>query len=296
MEVKVEELYLVLVLALIDLSDILGCDSDFSLGRVSQKIDDIDRAVVLNDLAEMNGKGLLGHLCIPSQLHILSETSLFPENWHRGTELNMTYQVGAIDNHDLFFLAGVGYPALVVNASSVVPRASSVVVSSGDQSDLYWCIANLALSLGEVALNEGSEPSAVDLLVDEILVQVFIPKVSMVTSYQSERIIDLFLHPLNSSLSRASHVIAVREIKSIVKVSLHIFNHLVVARLWIGSKWEHLHICNLKDLRVVERPDLLGILDGAQVVLPTDVHDSHDSQNGAMLDSLSGLELLIVID
>ena len=53
--------------------------------------------------------------------------------------------------------------------------------------------------------------------VDEIFVQGKIPKVSVITGYQFERVCIFLLHPLYSPLSRACHIIPIRKVEAVFK-------------------------------------------------------------------------------
>ena len=90
MEVKVKELYLRLLRELVDLADVLSRDTNFSWSVVSEQVDDLARPVGVQYILEMKSERFLGHLGIPSQENILSQTALLPEDGHRSPNLHMT--------------------------------------------------------------------------------------------------------------------------------------------------------------------------------------------------------------
>ena len=107
----------------------------------------------------------------------------------------MTDQESALNYDDLLCLAEVGNIAHIIDASSVITGASSVPHSAGNQRDLSIDPVELSGRLGEIALDQRSEPSTIDLLPDEVAVQGPIPEVLMVASDQLERVCVLLLHP-----------------------------------------------------------------------------------------------------
>ena len=74
----------------------------------------------------MQSEWLFSHLSVPSEINLLSEASLLPEDRHRASDLHMADQIAVANNHDLFSLTEVGHIALVIDASCIVPSASSM--------------------------------------------------------------------------------------------------------------------------------------------------------------------------
>ena len=139
----------------------------------------------------------------------------------------MTDQESALNYDDLLCLAEVGNIAHIIDASSVITGASSVPHSAGNQRDLSIDPVELSGRLGEIALDQGSEPSTIDLLPDEVAIQGPIPEVLMVASDQLKRVSALLLHPGEAPLSGSSQIVAVGEVEAVFKVTFNIVDHLL---------------------------------------------------------------------
>ena len=76
-----------------------------------------------------------------------------------------------------------------------------------------------------IALNDWSVPPNVYAILLEVLVKVYVPKVTVVSCDYAQRVLVLLvLSKLNTTLATSSQVITVGEVKAIAKVLLEFFN------------------------------------------------------------------------
>ena len=113
----------------------------------------------------------------------------------------MTYEVAITHDHDLLSLTAVGDIALVIDATGIVARPCPVPHPSRDQRQLRFKTVQIARCLGEVTLDQRSEPSDINLLPYKVPVEGEIPEVLVVASDEFQRLGALLLHPTQSSLS-----------------------------------------------------------------------------------------------
>jgi len=125
-EVEVQELELVLLREFVNLPDEFRRDANLPCRVISEQVNDLAGSISVYNPFEVHPKRLLCHLGVPRQVHFLSQASLLPENWNRSSDLYVTYQEAATNDHDLFSLAEVGHVALVVDASCVVSGARAM--------------------------------------------------------------------------------------------------------------------------------------------------------------------------
>jgi len=201
MEVKVKELKLVLLFILMDVSDVLCCNAHLSGRVVAQQVDDVARSIGVHNVIEMQCERLFGHLSVSRQVYFLGKTPLLPEHWYRASDLNMTYEVAITHDHNLLSLTAVGDIALIVDSTGVVARSRPMPHPSRDQRQLGFKTIQIASSLGEVALDQRSEPSDIHLLPDKVSVKGKVPEVLVVAGDEFQRLSALLLHPAQSSLS-----------------------------------------------------------------------------------------------
>lgn len=226
-EVKVQNFNFVFQVTLVDLAQVLGGDSHFAVACYhAQQVDDVHRAIGVHNILKVDSKCLFIQCGRPCQSHIFFQTFLFPEHWNRTSDLNMTHEELAGDNHDLFGFALIANVARIVDATRIVSSAGSVVNSARHEGNRHVYVVDFAVCLREVSLNQGREPSAVNLLVDEVAVKRQVPKVLVVTGDKLQRICVLGLHPLKSALSGARQVVAVRKVKAIFKQVLDVNQHV----------------------------------------------------------------------
>lgn len=160
-------------------------------------------------------------------MHILRQATLLPEYRHRASDLHVTDQETRGYDHDLFSLAAVGHVALVVDAASIVASTCTLPHATRNERQLSVDTANKAIDLTKIALDEWSKPSHIDLLINEVFIQIQVPKVLVIASNQLERVRALLLHPGDAPLSRRSQIVAVREIETILQVTFHIAYNLL---------------------------------------------------------------------
>ena len=201
MEIEIQKLKLVLHLELVNLPDILRSNPYFTRSIVSEQVDDITGAIVIQDGFEMLTERFLCHFWIPGEVNLLSQASLLPENWHGASYLHMRYEEALRYDHYLLSFAEIGNVALVIDTSSIVPSARSVPHTPRDKRNLYINVVDHSSCLRKVALNQRSEPADVNFLPDEVSVQGKIPEVLLVACDKFQRVRVLLLHPSYAPLS-----------------------------------------------------------------------------------------------
>ena len=201
MEIEIQKLKLVLHLELVNLPDILRSNSYFTRSIVPEQINDIAGAIVVQDCFEMLTERFLSHFWIPGQVNLLSQASLFPENWYRASYLHMRDEETLRYDHYLLCFAEIGNIALVINTPSIVPSARSMPHAPRDKRNLHIDVVDHSRSLRKVALNQRSEPADVNFLPDEVSVQGKVPEVLLVACNQLQRVRVLLLHPSYAPLS-----------------------------------------------------------------------------------------------
>ena len=106
------------------------------------------------------------------------------------------------------------------------PSACPHVAATGYQPQRDIFIPEFSLGDASKALNDGSEPAGVHVLITEILVQVDVPKVPVVTRDDPHHVFGLLLQEFDAALSTRRQVIAVGEVEAITEVFLQLVDVL----------------------------------------------------------------------
>ena len=226
MEVEVEELDLGLLGKLVDLTNVLSRDSNFSRRVVPEQVDNLAGPVSVENVLKMEPERFLSHFRVPRQEDIFCKATLLPKDGNRAPDLHMTDQKAACNYHYLFSFAKVSDIAHIINASRIVARSGSIPHSAGNQSQLSLNPIQRPRRLRKGPLDQRRKPPTVNFLPDKVSIERQIPKILLVTGYQLEWISYLLLHPSESALAGRCQIITVGEIKAVLEVLFDILNHL----------------------------------------------------------------------
>lgn len=169
MEVKVKELELLLVLRFIDLPHIFFSQDDFSLLCIWKQINYKYRSVSAQQICKMLVKSLLSHLRSSRYSNAFNHALLFPKYWN-WTSYDRIAQYNILRLYYLLCLTKVSNIAIIIDASSIITRATPQMTSARNQSQRNISSLNYASMNSDVALYKRSEPSNVYILLFEVRV------------------------------------------------------------------------------------------------------------------------------
>ena len=152
--------------------------------------------------------------------------------------------------------------SIIIDASRIKPSASLDVWSSCNQGYCDMRIGVFLIYEGYVTLDEGSEPSTVDVLSDEIVVHSEVPEEVVVACYYFNRtpqpLLNLGLPPLPAR----SQITLIRIIKPKLEIFLNMFNIMKRIRMLLFRIiWIHLHPFQPKYLRPHQLPQTKRMWD-----------------------------------
>ena len=205
----------------------------------------------------MSLKRLSSHLGVFCQDYVLKYTFLFPENRYRPPNHHIAHGNIRCSNY-LFSFNKIGSKSHIINTTSIESSATSHNTSAWYQCNRNIFSCYFAWSYPDKSLNKGSAPSDINFLVNEILVEIFIPEISFIWGYYSHWIysfVFIFKQNLIFSLTTWSEIISVGKIESISKVRLYLsqiklgiwgnmlilfvsFNEIYVLPNWRDVNWQ----------------------------------------------------------
>jgi len=132
-------------------------------------------------------------------------------------------------------------------------------------------------------------------LIAEILVQVDVPKVSVIAGNNAHHVLRLLLEEFDAALPTCCEIITIREVETITQILFELVDvlgnivnhiHLQKGKIFYSSykKGDQTHIRDLVDVRTVHLSDFLRVLDYAQVVLSDDVHCPEEPEDWPIID------------
>jgi hypothetical protein len=133
MEIEVQEFYMLFQITLINLTHVFLGDAHFSSRFVPQEVDNVNRAIGLNDVINVQPKCLFRHLRVAGDRHIFKDTFLLPKNGHRTTDLNVAEHKLIVNQKDLFSFTLVSNIAQIIDTTCVVARAGPMVDSASHE-------------------------------------------------------------------------------------------------------------------------------------------------------------------
>lgn len=133
MKIEVQEFDMLFQVTLIDLTHVFLGDAHFSSRFVPQKVDNVNRAIGLNDVINVQPKCLLRHLRVAGDRHIFKDAFLLPKDGYRTTYLNVAEHKLVVNQKDLLSFTLISNIAQVVNTTCVVARAGPMVDSASHE-------------------------------------------------------------------------------------------------------------------------------------------------------------------
>lgn len=133
MEIEVQEFDMLFQITLINLTHVFLGDAHFSSRFVPQEVDNVNRAIGLNDVINVQPKCLFRHLRVAGDRHIFKDTFLLPKNGHRTTDLNVAEHKLIVNQKDLFSFTLVSNIAQIIDTTCVVARAGPMVDSASHE-------------------------------------------------------------------------------------------------------------------------------------------------------------------
>ena len=133
MEIEVQEFDMLFQITLINLTHVFLGDAHFSSRFVPQEVDNVNRAIGLNDVINVQPKCLFRHLRVAGDRNIFKDTFLLPKNWHRTTDLNVAEHKLVVNQKDLFSFTLVSNIAQIIDTTCVVARAGPMVDSASHE-------------------------------------------------------------------------------------------------------------------------------------------------------------------